>query len=231
MPPTTAQGETYRTVCVRTCDGYFFPISYSTVPGKFPEDEKVCQRLCPASEAVLYSYRNPGEDVSQAVSSGGRTYSELPNAFSYRKAFNPACSCKLTSQTWADALKQLDDQTVERGDIVGHRGAGAAALAADRCAGPAAASAGASEHAGAERHARAGRQRRHHDARRQSRGRAGQTPGAHGRTDVSCRRTERSFDLQKSNASLFAAAAPSFSSERSGSGSGVPGSRKRLTIG
>ncbi len=116
--PQTSLGDTYKTVCVRTCDGYFFPVSYSTVPGKFPEDEKICQSLCPASEAVLYSYRNPGEDVSQAVSSGGRTYSELPTAFSYRKALTPACSCKLSSQTWADALKQLDDPTVERGDVV-----------------------------------------------------------------------------------------------------------------
>jgi hypothetical protein len=116
--PQAALGDTYKTICVRTCDGYFFPISFSTVPGKFPEDEKICQRLCPASEAVLYSYRNPGEDVSQAVSSGGRNYSELPNAFSYRKAITPACSCKLTSQTWADAVKPADDPTVERGDVV-----------------------------------------------------------------------------------------------------------------
>jgi hypothetical protein len=118
VPQNTALGDTYKTVCVRTCDGYFFPISYSTVPGKFPEDEKICQRLCPASEAVLYSYRNPGEEVSQAVSSSGRTYSELPSAFSYRKALTPACSCKLNNQTWADALKQLDDPTIERGDVV-----------------------------------------------------------------------------------------------------------------
>jgi hypothetical protein len=117
-PPQPAVSDTYKTVCVRTCDGYFFPISYSTVPGKFPEDEKVCQRLCPASEAALYSYRNPGEDVSQAVSASGRSYSELPTAFSYRKALNPACTCKLNGQTWAEALKQLDDDTVERGDIV-----------------------------------------------------------------------------------------------------------------
>jgi hypothetical protein len=45
-------------------------------------------------------------------------YSELPNAFSYRKAITPACSCKLSSQTWADAAKQMDDPTVERGDVV-----------------------------------------------------------------------------------------------------------------
>jgi hypothetical protein len=42
----------------------------------------------------------------------------LPNAFAYRKQFDSTCSCKGASQTWADALKHLDDQTVERGDIV-----------------------------------------------------------------------------------------------------------------
>jgi hypothetical protein len=117
--PDTPQGNTFRTVCVRTCDGFFFPISYSTVPGKFADDERVCQAMCPASEVALYSHRNPGEDIAQAVSvSGGRNYSELPNAFAYRKAFNPSCTCKASGETWADALKHLDDQTVERGDIV-----------------------------------------------------------------------------------------------------------------
>jgi len=109
---------TYRTVCVRTCDGYYFPISYSTVPSKFAEDERLCQRLCPASEALLYSHRNPGEDVTQSVSIGGQPYSALPNALSYRKQFNPACSCRAPGQSWAEALRQLDDQTIERGDIV-----------------------------------------------------------------------------------------------------------------
>jgi Protein of unknown function (DUF2865) len=109
---------TYRTLCVRVCDGYYFPISYSTNPGKFAEDEKTCQRMCPASETALYSHRNPGEDMAQAVSSGGRNYSELPTAFAYRKQFNAACTCKPTGQTWAETLKGLDDQTVERGDIV-----------------------------------------------------------------------------------------------------------------
>ena len=53
---------------MRTCDGFYFPISYSTVPAKFGDDEKVCQAMCPASEVTLYSHRNPGEDISQAVS-------------------------------------------------------------------------------------------------------------------------------------------------------------------
>jgi len=109
---------TFRTLCVRTCDGYYFPISYSTVPGKFAEDEALCQRLCPATEVNLYSHRNPGEDVNRAVSLSGRLYTELPNAFSYRKVFNPACSCRAPGQSWEEALRQGDDQTLERGDIV-----------------------------------------------------------------------------------------------------------------
>jgi hypothetical protein len=114
----SAAGGTYRTLCVRTCDGFYFPISFSTVPNRFADDEQLCQRLCPAAEAVLYSHRNPGEDVSRAVSTSGRLYSELPTAFSYRKQFNPSCGCRAPGQSWAQALRQIDDQTIERGDIV-----------------------------------------------------------------------------------------------------------------
>jgi hypothetical protein len=116
--PDAPLAGTYRTLCVRACDGYYFPISYSTVPTKFADDEKLCQRLCPATDVTLYSHRNPGEDVSRAVSSGGKVYSDLPNAFSYRKQYNAACSCRGPGQSWADALRQGDDQTLERGDIV-----------------------------------------------------------------------------------------------------------------
>jgi Protein of unknown function (DUF2865) len=110
--------DTYRTLCVRTCDGFYFPISYSTVPGKFADDENLCRRLCPATEVVLFSYRNPGEDVSRATDVNGRVYSNLPNAFAYRKQYNAACSCRAPGQSWAQALRQFDDHTLERGDIV-----------------------------------------------------------------------------------------------------------------
>src|SRR5438045_3079181 len=93
--PNAPLAGTYRTLCVRTCDGYYFPISYSTVPSKFAEDEQLCRRLCPAADVALYSHRNPGEDVSRAASIGGRLYTELPTAFSYRKQLNAACNCRL----------------------------------------------------------------------------------------------------------------------------------------
>jgi hypothetical protein len=115
--PVTPSGS-YKTLCVRTCDGFYFPISYSTVPANFSQDAQTCQRLCPAADTVLYSHRTTGEDVNQAVSANGSLYTQMANAFAYRKAFNPSCGCKAAGQTWADALKQIDDQTIERGDIV-----------------------------------------------------------------------------------------------------------------
>ena len=122
MPPADLgpQSGTFRTVCVRTCDGAYFPISFATVPARFPDDEKTCKNLCPAAEAVLYTHRNPGEDMNSAVSIGGQPYTALPTAFKFRSEFNPSCSCKAAGQTWADALKSADDKASaeQQGDII-----------------------------------------------------------------------------------------------------------------
>jgi hypothetical protein len=114
------QSGTFRTVCVRTCDGAYFPISFATVPARFPDDEKTCKSLCPAAEATLFAYRNPGEDINQAVSINGQPYSSSPNAFRFRQEFNPSCGCKAVGQTWSDALKSLDDKAAaeQQGDII-----------------------------------------------------------------------------------------------------------------
>src|SRR5476651_2360104 len=114
------QSGTFRTVCVRTCDGAYFPISFATVPARFPDDEKTCKALCPAAEATLFAYRNPGEDINQAVSIGGQPYASSPNAFRFRQEFNPSCGCKAVGQTWSDALKSVDDKAAaeQQGDII-----------------------------------------------------------------------------------------------------------------
>lgn len=109
---------TYRTLCVRVCDGYYFPVSFATTPARFREDEQICQRTCPGTDVMLFSHRNPGEEVTQAVSLSGKLYTELPTAFKYRQEFNPSCSCRKPGQSWAEALGQSRDMTIERGDIV-----------------------------------------------------------------------------------------------------------------
>lgn len=85
---------TYRTVCVRLCDGYFFPVSFSTLPNHFQRDSDACQAKC-AAPVELYYHQNPGADMKQAVSAKSNTnYSSLKTAFRYQKEFVHGCSCK-----------------------------------------------------------------------------------------------------------------------------------------
>ena len=125
LPPPGADmgpqgGGTYRTICVRTCDGGYFPLSFSTVPAHFPDEEKACKAECPGAEANLYVYQNPGQNMSQAVSLTGQPYTALPNAFRYRTEFTPTCSCKPAGETWAQALAGIDDkaEAAQQGDII-----------------------------------------------------------------------------------------------------------------
>jgi len=124
LPPPSAElgppSGTFRTVCVRTCDGAYFPVSFATYQARFQDDERTCKALCPAAEATLFTYRNPGEDINQAVSINGQPYSSLPNAFKFRTEFNASCSCKAAGQTWSEALKSVDDRASveQQGDII-----------------------------------------------------------------------------------------------------------------
>jgi hypothetical protein len=87
------EGGTYRTVCVRLCDGYFFPISFATTPDRFAADEAACQARC-ASPAKLYVYPSPGGEPEQMFDTQGRPYTALKNAFLYRTAYDESCTCK-----------------------------------------------------------------------------------------------------------------------------------------
>jgi len=85
---------TYRTICVRLCDGYYFPVSFSTLPNHFPRDSQICQSQC-AAPAELFYHQNPGGAVEQALSvDSQQPYTSLKVAFRYRKEFVQGCSCK-----------------------------------------------------------------------------------------------------------------------------------------
>jgi hypothetical protein len=86
---------TYRTVCVRLCDGYYFPVSFSTLPNHFQRDEEVCHSKC-AAPAALYYHQNPGAGMEQAVEARSNLpYTQLKSAFLYRKEYVAGCSCKM----------------------------------------------------------------------------------------------------------------------------------------
>jgi hypothetical protein len=85
---------TYRTLCVRLCDGYYFPVSFSTLPNHFQRDSDLCQSQC-AAPAELFYHQNPGGAVEQMVSvTSQQPYTGLKSAWRYRKEFVHGCSCK-----------------------------------------------------------------------------------------------------------------------------------------
>jgi hypothetical protein len=89
-------GATFRTVCVRLCDGAFFPVSFSTLPASFDRDQELCQQRCAAPAELYYHSQNPGQGIEQAVSHKTRQpYSTLRTAFRFRKEFVNGCSCKV----------------------------------------------------------------------------------------------------------------------------------------
>jgi hypothetical protein len=94
------ESATYRTMCVRLCDGYYWPISFATTPEHFAHDAAVCERSC-SSSARLFVYRNPGEQPEQMIDLQGRLYTRLANAFLYRTTYNAGCQCR--PQPWAQA--------------------------------------------------------------------------------------------------------------------------------
>ncbi len=106
-----------RTVCVRTCDGYFFPLSRGSNPSRFESEDQLCKRLCPAAETQLFTYS--GDDIRSAVSITGETYMSLANALRYRKELVSDCSCRAPGQSWAQALDGIENETtLRKGDIL-----------------------------------------------------------------------------------------------------------------
>ena len=103
---TLARGGS-QAICVRSCDGGFFPISYAARSRALSDLDDLCKALCPGTEATLYTHA-PSRDFDTAVSVDGDAYKDLPNAFKFQKSFDPSCSCKPASQSWVQALAEAE---------------------------------------------------------------------------------------------------------------------------
>ena len=115
-PTPRASGPTYRTMCVRTCDGFYFPVSFSTTQKSFTRDAAVCRSMCPGSDAVLFVHRNPGETADDLVSLDGLPYVNLPNANVFRTKFVSGCTCQPSDgdgRTMASLIRSGDTSVAE----------------------------------------------------------------------------------------------------------------------
>jgi hypothetical protein len=99
--------------CVRTCDGHYFPVQanaqYSAA--------QMCSAFCPASETKIYT----GGGIDHAVGTDGHPYSELPNAYAYRKKLVANCTCNGKDVFGVARLAANADPTLQRGDVIATR--------------------------------------------------------------------------------------------------------------
>ncbi|PRD41545.1 hypothetical protein C5748_20920 [Phyllobacterium phragmitis] len=105
----------FRTLCVRTCDGYYFPISFSTKRKFFARDRNACSAMCPGTDVALYYHDVKDEESEDMVSTDTDTpYAALPTAFDYRTAGTatpPGCACQAVRQSLPESGFSAQDQT------------------------------------------------------------------------------------------------------------------------
>lgn len=93
---------TFRTYCVRLCDGYFWPISFSTTDEHFERDAARCEASC-GSPARLFVHPTPGGDPISMTSLSGAPYKSLKTAFRFRTTYDSQCKCK--ANPWEQQAK------------------------------------------------------------------------------------------------------------------------------
>ena len=106
--PAVGRGGKIRTMCVRTCDGFYFPVSFSTSRGNLERDARICASRCAAAPARLYYYASPTgkpKEISEMLSyKGNEKYEKLKNAFRYRKEYVSDCRCQ--PEPWSQEARQ-----------------------------------------------------------------------------------------------------------------------------
>lgn len=94
-----------RLVCVRTCDGAYFPLD--SQPKENQSNAALCRALCPQADTKVFRASVDG-GIEEAVSESGEPYMKLPHALRYRQSFDPSCSCKKKDESWSQALQKAE---------------------------------------------------------------------------------------------------------------------------
>ncbi len=104
-----------RLICVRKCDGFFFPLTGASGGAS---DGELCRAQCPNAEVEVFVAPAYG-DVKYGVSLSGMPYTALPNAFKYRTSYDSTCSCRKPGQSWSEALGDAERMIGgRRGDTI-----------------------------------------------------------------------------------------------------------------
>jgi hypothetical protein len=109
------------TVCVRTCDGGFFPLSSNATSQDFARDADTCSKMCPGIDTELFYHDVSSTETSQMISATtGAPYSAMPNAFAYKNrkpGEKSSCSCNLNAYYERMRKNQSISEPPQQGSI------------------------------------------------------------------------------------------------------------------
>ncbi len=100
-------------ICVRDCDGGFFPAGFYANTSNLDELDRLCKALCPNASVKLYT-RSQWRSLDDAKSIDGAPYSEHPNAYKFQTSYDPACGCKPPNKSWSEVLADAEAILAER---------------------------------------------------------------------------------------------------------------------
>jgi len=109
-PPLRAETSPAKAFCVRTCDGRYFPVQAHAGLSA----AEACRSFCPASQTRLYS----GGTIDTAATSDGSRYTDLDNAFVYRRQLVAGCTCNGRDAFGLAHVDAKSDPTLRAGDVV-----------------------------------------------------------------------------------------------------------------
>ncbi|MDH7800950.1 MULTISPECIES: DUF2865 domain-containing protein [unclassified Rhizobium] len=114
-PNAAAEGG-LRTLCVRTCDGSFFPIASNASPLDFRAQAEQCQKMCPGTETELYFHSMADQETADMISAEtGKPYKDLPTAFAYKNASTKAPNCACNMAAYHEEMKEQESARPEGG--------------------------------------------------------------------------------------------------------------------
>jgi hypothetical protein len=102
--------------CVRTCDGFFFPLTGHTRGGL--SEEATCRQLCPTAEVRVYVSHGSADIEDARSRETGRRYAQMSNALAYRSQRDASCTCSATGVGLTNLKDGMKDPSLRRGDIV-----------------------------------------------------------------------------------------------------------------
>lgn len=113
---SAATPTNHRAVCVRACDGYYFPIAAKASESAAQES---CERLCPGSETRAFLLPSGSTTIDEAVDARrGETYAQFVARLAPEAARAKSCGCPQTAGNLSETSAFMSDMTLRPGDTV-----------------------------------------------------------------------------------------------------------------